>query len=132
MPRFVLLYHECSPDCDRPSHWDLMLEVGEKLRTWAIPCLPDRWQVARARTEKAYPSCPATSNTTTVDATRLADHRIDYLHEEGLLSGNRGEVRRIDEGVYETIAENPRLWRVALSGGMLHGKITLHDSTISL
>jgi hypothetical protein len=67
-----------------------------------------------------------------VVATPLADHRIEYLHEEGPLSGNRGEVRRVDAGTYETVVENSQLWRVALTGDLMHGEVTLQNSTLSL
>lgn len=132
MPRYVLLYHECSPDYERPSHWDLMLEADGTLRTWAMPRLPFGWEAAQARTSEVSPCCVPTSSGTCVVATPLADHRIDYLHQEGPLTGNRGVIRRVDAGTYQTVAQNSRLWRVALSGGVIQGTITLQDSTLSL
>jgi hypothetical protein len=132
MPRYVLIYHECPPDYERPSHWDLMLESRGNLRTWAIPRLPLGWEAAQSRTAVAFPACAATSSLTAVAATRLADHRIDYLHEEGPLAGNRGEVRRIDAGDFETIRENAHMWRVMLSGGLLRGEISLQECSLSL
>jgi hypothetical protein len=132
MPRFVLLYHECPPDFERPSHWDLMLEVGDKLRTWAISRLPHGWEGAKARTAVLFPSCAATSLENCVVATPLADHRIDYLQIEGALSGKRGEVRRIEAGTYEAVSQNSRTWTVVLSGGVVSGTVTLQDATLSL
>jgi hypothetical protein len=32
------------------------------------------------------------------EATRIGDHRREYLMQEGTLSGNRGEVRRVSQG----------------------------------
>ncbi|REK21858.1 MAG: hypothetical protein DWQ42_18415 [Planctomycetota bacterium] len=80
MPRFVLLHHETPSGYERPTHFDLMLEVGAVLRTWALAARPDESleQLAEA----------------------LGDHRLAYLELEGPLSGNRGSVRRIDEGTY--------------------------------
>jgi hypothetical protein len=109
-----------------------MLEAGNTLRTWAIPSLPYGWEAAQARTTAAFLSCAATSKEMSVVATRLADHRIDYLHEEGPLTGDRGEVRRIDAGTYETVAEDSQSWRAVLSGEVIQGEITLQESMISL
>jgi len=131
MPRFVLLYHDCPPEHERPSHWDLMLEVGDVLRTWAIPRLPFGWEAARARTAEAFPACVLASSETRVMATPLADHRIAYLHEQGPLTGNRGEVRRIDAGTYQTVAQESRLWQVALYGEVIQGTITLQESVLN-
>ena len=35
MPRYVILQHDTPPGYPRPLHWDLMLEQGRTLRTWA-------------------------------------------------------------------------------------------------
>ena len=67
MPRFVVLYHETPPDHDRPPHFDLMLETGQVLRTFALP----RW--------------PAAGEVTAAEA--LADHRLAYLDYEGPITG---------------------------------------------
>jgi hypothetical protein len=131
MPRYVLLYHECPPGYERPSHWDLMLEADPNLRTWAMARLPRGWEAAREQTARVFPACPATAAETEVTATRLADHRIDYLQEEGPLTANRGQVRRIDAGSYETIASLPEAWRVELSGGLLRGQISLQEHLIT-
>lgn len=81
MPRYVVLQHETPADQSRPVHWDLMLEAGEVLWTWALPELP-------------RPDFEAV-------AERLADHRIVYLEYEGPISRGRGEVRRIISGEFE-------------------------------
>jgi hypothetical protein len=132
MPRYVLLYHECPPGYERPSHWDLMLEADGKLRTWALSRLPRGWEVARAHTATQFPSCPTLAAEDSVFFEKLADHRIDYLHEEGQLSGNRGEVRRIDSGMYEIVAEDSKTWAIALTGGILQGELLFHDATMTL
>jgi len=40
MPRFVILRHEPPPGSRGTPHWDLMLESGDALRTWALAELP--------------------------------------------------------------------------------------------
>lgn len=81
MPRYVVLRHETPADSNRPVHWDLMLEAGAVLWTWALPEIP-------------RPDSEAV-------AERLADHRIVYLEYEGPISRGRGEVRRIMSGEFE-------------------------------
>ena len=102
MPRFVLLEHRWNG-----IHWDLMLERGGVLCTWAIdaPVVPDVDLPARA----------------------LADHRRIYLEYEGEVSGNRGTVRRIDEGTYTPIIwDNDRI-RLYLEGSQLVGEAELRQ-----
>lgn len=117
MPRFVLLHHECPPHYERPSHWDLMLEEGDALRTWALVELPSSW-----RGDGSGPPGPGNS----VAAEPLLDHRLAYLDYEGPIEGDRGYVTRHDAGTFETLAQTPDGWTLALSGKLCHGTMTLH------
>ena len=128
MPRFVLLYHDCPPHYERPSHWDLMLQAGEALRTWALPRLPHAWAVFQQRTASSYPDCPPVACADSVGAERLADHRLDYLDLEGPLSGDRGTVRRIDCGTYASQSDSPACRQLTLASGNWKGRITLQQS----
>lgn len=128
MPRFVLLYHDCPPHYARPSHWDLMLECGETLRTWALEKLPRTWEAAHARTVESYPQCPALALGNDVAADELGNHRRDYLEYEGDLTDHRGRVIRVAAGTYTTIAESSTCWQVSLAGEGLEGKIRLSRS----
>ena len=99
-PRFVVLEHRW-----RGVHWDLMLEHSGALRTWALSA-PPRAGVA-------------------IEAGALADHRLAYLDYEGPVSGDRGEVRRVDRGTFE-----PIVWRddrivVRLRGAQVIGEAEL-------
>jgi hypothetical protein len=125
MPRFVLLYHECPADYARPSHWDLMLEAGNSLRTWALLELPRGCEAARASTATIYPECANVSPESNVDTESLGNHRRDYLEYEGPVSGERGHVTRVDAGSFETIEESGQRWRVKLRGERVVGQITL-------
>jgi DNA polymerase Ligase (LigD) len=102
MPRFVLLEHRWEG-----IHWDLMLERGAVLSTWAIdaPVVPDADLPARA----------------------LADHRRIYLEYQGDVSGNRGTVRRIDEGTYTPIIWEDDRIRLHLEGSQLVGEAELRQ-----
>lgn len=105
MPRYVILRHECPPGYVRPSHWDLMLEAGGVLRTWAL--LGD----------------PAGSERIAADA--LDDHRLDYLDYEGPVAGNRGTVARWDQGTYQVERESDEQLVVWLRGEKLQGQARL-------
>src|SRR4051812_22116435 len=102
MPRYVVLHHELPPG-PRPSHWDLMLEHGSALRTWAIE-------------GELAPSQEA------LQAQALPDHRIEYLTYEGPVSGGRGAVTRWDAGSYELELDTPQELRLSLAGQRLQGK----------
>jgi hypothetical protein len=67
----------------RFDHWDLMLEHGGVLVTLELTQLP--------------------TAASTMIIRRLADHRLTYLDFEGHISGNRGEVVRLDRGRYEEV-----------------------------
>ncbi len=100
MPRFVLLEHTWNG-----THWDFMLESGEFLRTWAID-----EPIASGR------DLPARS---------LAEHRKIYLEYEGEIAGNRGSVRRVDEGTYRVLEWSENHVRVELAGTQLVGEVDL-------
>ena len=105
MPRYVILRHDPPPHGDFRRHWDLMLEIGEVLKTWALaeePC------VARA-----------------IAADRLADHRVAYLEYEGPVSGGRGHVTRWDWGTYVLVASNDHEWQVRIQGERFDGTTIL-------
>lgn len=100
MPRFVLLEHNWNG-----VHWDFMLEAGDFLRTWAIdePIVSGRDVRARA----------------------LAEHRLIYLEYEGEVGGDRGWVRRVDEGTYRVLEWSEHRVRVVLAGAQLVGEVEL-------
>ena len=98
--RFVVLDHH-GPKGD---HWDLMLENGGTLTTWAIP--------------------PQTrSGPFTCCAVPLPDHRLAYLEYEGPISDNRGTVRQVDHGTYE--ARESGLFH--LSGSRFTGELFVEN-----
>ena len=105
MPRFVILHHQTPPSFERPTHYDLMLEWGTALRTWALASEP-------------LPGC-------LIEADALSDHRLAYLDYEGPVSGDRGQVTRWDRGDYRVLRESPTEWLVQLVGGVLDGHARL-------
>jgi len=101
--RFVVLEHDWNG-----VHWDFMLENGASLRTWAVdaPIVPGVELAARL----------------------LPDHRRTYLTFEGPISGDRGSVRRVAEGEFQTIEWRVDCVRVQLSGAQLVGEVDLYRS----
>src|SRR5882757_3202700 len=128
MPRFVLLYHDCPSSYERASHWDLMLESGGVLRTWALERLPRNWEAAHTRTTAAHATCPLLGAENIVAAAQLGDHRRDYLEKEGPLSGSRGTVARVAAGTYRSQHESPDDWRVVLTSDDLSANARLARS----
>jgi hypothetical protein len=105
MPRFVLLRHETPTGYVRPSHWDLMFETGAALRTWALEQLP--------------------TDGAAVLAEELPAHRLAYLDYEGPVSGDRGEVRREDAGLYELLHETADEFTARMMGRQWQGIVSL-------
>ena len=100
MPRFVILEH------DHPElHWDLMLEAGERLRTWRLARPPEGGLV--------------------VPALAISDHRRTYLDYEGPVSGDRGTVRRWESGSYQIEEETTAQILLRLEGSRRQGNATL-------
>jgi hypothetical protein len=100
VPRFVVLEH------DHPVlHWDLMLEVGQALRTWRLAEPPREGR--------------------SVAAEAIGDHRLAYLDYEGPVSGNRGRVKRWDGGTFEWLKQEAATVAVRLAGDRLRGILVL-------
>jgi len=101
MPRFVILRH----DAPRGRHFDLMLERGRALVTWALGEPPE----------------PGLET----DAEPLPDHRIAYLDYEGPISGGRGSVTRWDHGEFDIIEWSDTRRVVELRGEKLTCRATI-------
>ena len=104
MPRFVIQEHRKQ---DEPTHWDLMLEQGEALKTYRLDLPPG--EVVHQ---------PAT-------ATPIADHNKRFLTYEGPVQQGAGQVRIVDRGTYRSAERREDRWELALSGGILKGNFTL-------
>ena len=101
--RFVILQHRT----EQGEHWDLMIDQGESLATWQMDKMLSGDELEG------------------VTVVRLFDHRREYLVYEGPVSGNRGEVRRADEGVCELLSVEADLWKFRLRGRRAKGVFTL-------
>lgn len=104
MPQFVILRH----DAPNGVHFDLMLESGSVLKTWALPQPPEVGMEME---------CEA-----------LGDHRLAYLDYEGPISGGRGTVTRWDRGTYAIQRQSDAEWLLDLAGQQINGLATLRRS----
>src|SRR4051812_2540647 len=107
MPRFVILRHTVPKGLPRGDHWDLMIEFGGVLRTWAVDQLP--------------------TDCGSITALRLPDHRLAYLELEGELSGNRGFVSRYDQGQYDLLEDQQLRLLVVVRGETFAGTLTFES-----
>ena len=101
--RFVILHHVVGGG----EHWDLMLEHGPGLLTWRLEANP------LAGVGDPMP------------ARRIFDHRKAFLAYEGPISGNRGQVRRVESGTVEFEKLTSRESAFRLSGVRLAGRYAL-------
>ena len=118
--RFAVLYHKLSDSCERPSHWDLLLEQpssqGNSLLTFEVSVPPLEWGDP-------------------ILVRKLPDHRPVYLNYEGPVSEDRGYVTRVLEGFFRWQTIDGNSLRLALlsskspvetdSKGRLQGLLSL-------
>jgi len=97
--KYVVLHHVLSAG----QHWDLMLQTGAKLATWQLAAPP--------------PPPPGGS----IAARRIGEHRMDYLEYEGPVSGDRGNVSRVDRGSLRLLARSADDWVFELAGRLCRG-----------
>ena len=93
-------------------HYDLMLERAEALDTWKLSLSPLELQAGVG----------AASN---IQAQKLPDHRKAYLSYEGPISGNRGEVKILDNGTYELLTESETHIEIQINGRCVQGRFAL-------
>jgi hypothetical protein len=125
--RFVILWHSLPSDFagqtsqsrsdssqwvggQRVSHFDLMFEFGDALKTYELLRLP----IPGER----------------IPVQNLADHRLHYLDYEGPVSNNRGHVTRWAKGTYRTIRSgfnehDEKKWIVDLFSDRLHARLAI-------
>ncbi len=105
--RFVLLFHQTSAEFTRQtgrnSHWDLMLECQQSLKSYSFDEHPleslDRYLLHSLDSDGQHPAIPK--------AIATPDHRLEYLEYEGPVSNNRGWVRRELAGTFRWILNSP-------------------------
>ena len=105
MPRFVVQLHDATT-----LHFDLRLEAGGVLRSWAVPKGPSLDPAAKRL------------------AVPVADHSLDAAEFEGVheqAARGSGAVIIWDEGEVEITREEPDHLSFVLDGEKLHGRFGL-------
>lgn len=74
--------------------------------TWHYDWLIDRGDTGKLLTFRVRDRIDV-PEITAFTCERTADHRRDYLDYQGPVSGGRGEVERLAEGVVERLSESP-------------------------
>jgi bifunctional non-homologous end joining protein LigD len=88
-------------------HWDLMLEMGDALKTFRLELPPDELLRHKTRAKKIF------------------DHPLKFLTYEGSVNDGRGNVKIADAGTYHTVSEGENCWELQLDGSILKGKFIL-------
>src|SRR5947208_11661850 len=101
MPRFVVQQHDATT-----LHFDLRLEIGDVLRSWAVPKGPSLDPAVR---RLAVP----------VEDHELSAGEFEGLHEEA--ARGSGAVIIWDEGTVEILGDEPDHLSFVLTGGKLRG-----------
>ena len=100
---YVILKHT-TPE---GTHFDFMLENENHLSTWRIQIPPAELKTTPAKAEKIF------------------DHPKKFLTYEGPVTGNRGSVRRWDEGTYRVLDEEDRRLALDVRGAIVSGHLAL-------
>jgi hypothetical protein len=107
MPRFVIQEHQKQ---GQETHWDLMLEHGEVLKTYRLDIPP-----------KDILTCLAL-------AVPIADHDKRFLTYEGPVNQGLGTVRIVEKGRYSRLLQNDLSWSFFLRGKLLKGPYEITKS----
>ena len=104
MPIYVIHEHHA-----KRLHWDLRLESGGKLKSWAIPKQPPRLKNLKRL------------------AIQVPDHAKSYADFEGEIKEGygKGRVKIWDKGNYKLESKSPKKWVFTLQGKVLKGKYAL-------
>ena len=101
--RFVIHKHTQ----DGQIHWDLMIESGDKLKTWRLENPPE--QLA-TETTKAVP---------------IFDHDKKFLTYQGPVNNGKGTVEIVDEGICTIKSATENQMNINFEGKILKGKFWL-------
>ncbi|MDF1809750.1 MAG: hypothetical protein P1U42_08650 [Phycisphaerales bacterium] len=91
MRRAVVLKHT---ESSKAPHFDFLIDQPELLIEHRLICF------------KSFIR-PDLTTSGKLQATRIADHRAHYLTYEGPISGNRGDVSRVANGVIDCFTMTP-------------------------
>ena len=116
MNKWVLLEHKVYFADSLDIHYDFLVENGKDCLTWKLFKIP-------------------LLNQASVKILKQPNHRLIWLSRlEHELSGNRGFVKRIDNGVFENVSDNlgSQCVRFILDGELLYGLFEISFNSCKL
>ena len=105
--KFVVHHHTSRPGED--DHYDLMIDEGDTLATWRV----------------SLEGMARLIGGDTAGATKIADHRREYLSYEGPVSCDRGMVKIMDSGECEMADHSDSARRYRMKGKELRGTMSI-------
>lgn len=103
--RHFVIHRHSTPD---GTHWDLMLEMQDLLRTWRLN-IP-----------------PAQINDDPIYAEQIDDHSKRFLTYEGPVQNDTGEVKIVEHGFFHITEDTIFSLKIILKGQTLNGSFGLH------
>ncbi len=91
------------------DHYDFMIEDQQELLTWRV----------------LQPDLEKLINGQQITATRINNHRREYLDFEGPISCDRGQVAIFDQGSYTGTIDLPVKTKIILKGKKLSGTLII-------
>ena len=116
MNKWVLLEHKVYSGTSLDIHYDFLVENQIDCLTWKFLKLP-------------------LLNQDSVEILKQPNHRLVWLsREEYELSGNRGFVKRIDHGIFKTVADklDSECFRFILDGKLMNGLFEISGNSCRL
>jgi len=97
------------------THWDLMIESGDVLKTWRLENPPEKLVSEANEKTKATP---------------IADHDKKFLTYQGIVNNGKGTVEIVDEGtcIIESISENDM--KIIFDGKIVRGQFIQANSCL--
>ena len=116
MNKWVLLEHKVYSAKAIDIHYDFLVENGIDCLTWKFLKLP-------------------LLNQASVEISKQPNHRLVWLSRiEQELSGNRGFVKRIDQGIFKNVSDrfDSDCLRLILEGELLYGLFEISGNSCRL
>ena len=88
-------------------HWDLMLQLGDVLRTWRLSVPPEQIQ------------------NESIPAEKISDHPLRFLSYEGPVQNNTGFVKIADKGNFTLLEQTEKKILFETTGQILKGEFQL-------
>ncbi|MGD0784633.1 MAG: hypothetical protein ABR969_02340 [Sedimentisphaerales bacterium] len=107
--RFVIHKHTLGNE----THWDLMIEDGDKLKTWRLENPPEK---LAGDFDKLSPG--------KTKATPIFDHDKKFLTYQGPVNNGKGMVEIVDEGTCTIDSDNSKILKIVFAGRILKGQLT--------